>query len=231
MVRILSAGAMALLVAGCSSSIPANAVFACSGALCPAGLQCRAGYCFPLGGDGGCFPHQCESSDLNCGELDDGCGSTVQCGSCTSPESCGGGGHPNVCGCAAPSDSQLCDDAGFKCGPLTRADSCGKLRSVACGVCGAGQVCAAAATGASCLPCSPETDAVFCARHLASCGELSSQDNCEHPRVASCGACAGCAADGGSCCLARGQPCVAAGDCCDGRGCFNGRCEATDGGF
>ncbi|GAB4570092.1 MAG: hypothetical protein Tsb0020_24650 [Haliangiales bacterium] len=57
------------------------------------------------GNDGGmstppdaCVPAVC-GADL-CGTIDDGCGGTATCGlSCNDPESCGGGGEDNVCGC------------------------------------------------------------------------------------------------------------------------------------
>jgi hypothetical protein len=34
----------------------------------------------------------------NCGTIADGCGSTVDCGMCVSPQTCGGGGTANLCG-------------------------------------------------------------------------------------------------------------------------------------
>jgi hypothetical protein len=33
-----------------------------------------------------------------CGSISDGCGSTLDCGSCPTGETCGGGGAPNQCG-------------------------------------------------------------------------------------------------------------------------------------
>jgi len=76
----------------------------------------------------------CPSPD-NCGTLSDGCGGTVTCGpACTAPKTCGGGGTPNVCGCAG---AKTCP-AGMTCG--TAPDGCGGM--VACGTCGAGQTCA-----------------------------------------------------------------------------------------
>jgi len=220
-------GLSLLLLAGCAdSSPPPGAVFACSGTLCPANYQCRDGYCFPLGGDGGCVPRGC-IGDLHCAEISDGCGGTVQCGECAAPKTCGGGGKPNVCGCTGESEQSLCSDAGFTCGAHSRTDHCGVERAVTCGACAAGQVCAPTF---SCVSCVAETDVAFCARHNASCGMLSALDNCASLRALSCGTCSGCAADGGACCLARGQSCSYAYECCDGRSCFNGRCERLDGG-
>jgi hypothetical protein len=34
----------------------------------------------------------------NCGTLADGCGGLLNCGACTAPDTCGGGGLANVCG-------------------------------------------------------------------------------------------------------------------------------------
>jgi hypothetical protein len=39
----------------------------------------------------------CASLLANCGEVEDGCGNAVSCGSCMSPETCGGDGQPNIC--------------------------------------------------------------------------------------------------------------------------------------
>jgi uncharacterized repeat protein (TIGR01451 family) len=39
----------------------------------------------------------CPAGD-NCGSVSDGCGDMLDCGTCTAPETCGGGGTPNVCG-------------------------------------------------------------------------------------------------------------------------------------
>jgi hypothetical protein len=44
----------------------------------------------------GCTPAVCPPNA--CGDLDDGCGGTVACGTCKPPTSCGGGGVPNRCG-------------------------------------------------------------------------------------------------------------------------------------
>ncbi len=46
----------------------------------------------------GCVPKSCASQGKNCGQIDNGCGTTIDCGGCTGTETCGGGGEPNVCG-------------------------------------------------------------------------------------------------------------------------------------
>jgi len=40
----------------------------------------------------------CAAEGANCGMIADGCGGTLDCGTCTLPQTCGGGGTPNVCG-------------------------------------------------------------------------------------------------------------------------------------
>jgi hypothetical protein len=48
--------------------------------------------------DASCSPITCAAEDVNCGSLSDGCGNTLQCGTCTVPETCGGAGTSGVCG-------------------------------------------------------------------------------------------------------------------------------------
>ena len=47
---------------------------------------------------GSCTPSSCATLGKNCGSVSDGCGGTLTCGSCSSPQTCGGGGVTNVCG-------------------------------------------------------------------------------------------------------------------------------------
>jgi hypothetical protein len=95
----------------------------------------------------------------------------------------GGGGG----GCTPASDAALCLALGVSCGPASGADNCGQQRSITnCGGCGDGSAC----REGRCVACTPESDAVFCERLFASCGEVSDLDNCDRPRtVTSCGAC------------------------------------------
>jgi hypothetical protein len=48
--------------------------------------------------DSWCTPTTCCALNANCGSLPDGCGGTLDCGTCTAPLSCGGDGTPNHCG-------------------------------------------------------------------------------------------------------------------------------------
>jgi hypothetical protein len=45
-----------------------------------------------------CVPTTCAALNANCGSLPDGCGGTLQCGTCTLPDVCGAGATPNRCG-------------------------------------------------------------------------------------------------------------------------------------
>lgn len=59
------------------------------------------------GGDGDeCTPVTCAELEATCGELDDGCGGTLACGSCNHPAVCGGRGAANLC--AIPEADREC---------------------------------------------------------------------------------------------------------------------------
>src|SRR6185312_10063475 len=61
-----------------------------------------------------CTPRTCAGSSYTCGWNGDGCGGTIQCGACGSPEFCGGGGFSR-CGDPPP-------DGGSACVPRTCAE-------------------------------------------------------------------------------------------------------------
>jgi hypothetical protein len=48
----------------------------------------------------GCVPRTCAQVNVSCGPAGDGCGNLIPggCGTCTPPETCGGGGTPGQCG-------------------------------------------------------------------------------------------------------------------------------------
>ncbi|TMA78737.1 MAG: hypothetical protein E6J77_20785 [Deltaproteobacteria bacterium] len=66
---------------------------------CTSGDTCAGGTCAgtldPLCT---CTPTTCAAQGKNCGTILDGCGGTLTCGTCTAPQTCGGGGIANVCG-------------------------------------------------------------------------------------------------------------------------------------
>jgi hypothetical protein len=56
------------------------------------------GPCNPANGQCTCTPKTCAQLGFNCGAVSDGCGGTLNCGTCTGGQTCGGGGAANVCG-------------------------------------------------------------------------------------------------------------------------------------
>ncbi|HSQ67924.1 MAG TPA: hypothetical protein VLM85_32160 [Polyangiaceae bacterium] len=98
-----------------------------------------------------CTPTTCAAQGKNCGTISDGCGGTLSCGTCTSPQTCGGGGTPNVCGTCTPTS---CTAQGKNCGTIS--DGCGGTLS--CGTCtspqtcGGGGVANVCGTGSSAMP-------------------------------------------------------------------------------
>src|SRR4051812_14165497 len=46
----------------------------------------------PPDGPVGCGLRTCASEHASCGPIGDGCGAVIQCGSCSAPNFCGGGG-------------------------------------------------------------------------------------------------------------------------------------------
>ena len=93
---------------------------------------------------GTCKPTTCAKEGANCGPIADGCGGLIKdCGTCKSPEICGGGGKPSVCG------NSLAPDGGSPCKPRTCAavgancgfigDGCGG--TLDCGTCTPPAIC------------------------------------------------------------------------------------------
>jgi len=90
------------------------------GNACGIGERCENGTCMT------CPDPNCAAVGANCGVLSDGCGLSVDCGTCqVMGETCGGGGVPNVCGSTSicgdgmVTGSEACDD-----GDLQNGDGC-----------------------------------------------------------------------------------------------------------
>lgn len=83
-----------------------------------------------------CQPTTCQAAGANCGSMPDGCGQVIQCGSCTAPEVCGGGGAANVCGTGTCTPT-TCAAEGKNCGTIS--DRCSDVLS--CGSCTAPETC------------------------------------------------------------------------------------------
>jgi hypothetical protein len=95
-----------------------------------------------------CTPQTCMSQNIGCGPAGDGCGGTLQCGPCTSPQTCGGGGQLGQCGYpdAGPCMPTTCQALGIQCGPA--GDGCGGL--LQCGNCTSPQTCGGGGTSGMC---------------------------------------------------------------------------------
>ncbi|RKH04282.1 kelch repeat-containing protein [Corallococcus carmarthensis] len=109
----------------------------------------------------------CASEGKNCGAIPDGCGFTLNCGTCGTGQLC----EANVCVSCTPT---TCAEQGKNCGSIP--DGCGGTLS--CGSCSGTDVCNANV----CVSCTPTT----CAAQGRSCGPLS--DGCGG--TLSCGTCA-----------------------------------------
>lgn len=116
----------------------------------------------------------CSSLGFDCGEVADGCGGSMICGTCAAPTICGGSGTANVCGCT-PTVS--CATVQASCGQVT--DDCGSV--LECGSCEAPLVCGGGGTANAC-GCTPT---VTCDSVQATCGTIT--DDCGN--VLECGTC------------------------------------------
>ena len=82
----------------------------------------------------------CAQLGLACGSAGDGCGMTLNCGTCPAGQTCGGSGMPGVCGatsCVPLTKDQACTTKGLDCG--TVGDGCGG--TVSCGTCASNASC------------------------------------------------------------------------------------------
>jgi hypothetical protein len=90
-------------------------------------------------GSGGCIPTTCQALGTDCGQVADGCGALLDCGTCADGASCGIV-TANVCTaldglCVPALAADVC--AGKECG--SEGDGCGD--TVVCGSCGANEAC------------------------------------------------------------------------------------------
>jgi Calcineurin-like phosphoesterase len=156
-------------------------------------------------------PALCLAANANCGTIPDGNGGTVNCGTCTAPQTCGGGGTANQCGCTV----KTCPagNTGDSCGAIP--NGCGG--SLNCG-CATGDTCSASANGTcqpACVPTSCGSGGVG-----AACGTLA--DGCGGTITCTCPvgeACTnGTCQTGGTCtpttCAAQGKNCGSLPDGC-----------------
>ena len=86
-----------------------------------------------------CVPTSCAAQLASCGTIADGCGATLNCGSCPTGQTCGAGGVPNICASTGASPTPgACTPGQWT---LSTVDSAGDVgRYSAIGVDGAGTV-------------------------------------------------------------------------------------------
>ncbi len=156
-----------------------------------------------------CTPKTCAQMGANCGQVADGCGGLLNCGTCTAPDSCGGGGVANQCGNYCTMTT--CGAQGANCGII--ADGCGGTLN--CGTCTSPDICGGGGTPNICgaPPCTPRS----CTDVGAQCGAIS--DGCGG--TINCGTCAAPAICGGG-----GVPNV-----CGTGTCTPGNCGTASCGF
>jgi hypothetical protein len=168
-----------------------------------------------------CVPTVCSRQGVSCGPAGNGCGGALQCGECTAPQTCGGGGTSSVCGGGCV--PKTCAELGYNCGPA--GDGCGGALS--CGTCtapqtcgGAGQssVCGANDAGAPCVPTTCVKLGFNCGPAGDGCGGSLSCGTCTAPET--CGGGGKASVCGGGCvpktCAELGYDCGPAGDGCGG---------------
>lgn len=129
-----------------------------------------------------CTPLTCSSFPAGtCGQQGDGCGGlTADCGTCTAPQTCGGGGVPGQCGApdAGSCQPQTCTQQKIGCG--SASDGCGDV--IQCGNCPSGSSC----VGGQCIAndagtCSPKSCAeqgLECGVASDGCGDIIQCPNC-----------------------------------------------------
>ena len=99
-------------------------------------------------GQAACVPKTCAQQGFSCGPAGDGCGGTLNCGTCTGLETCGGGVVANQCGCTAAGNT--CDPANISAQVCKPGSGC-----VQCLIdtdCAAGFGCADPGTGLGVQP-------------------------------------------------------------------------------
>jgi len=184
----------------------------------------------------GCTPKTCAQLGFNCGMNSDGCGNIISCGTCSSPETCGGGGGFSVCGMPTMSPDagmactpKTCAQLGFDCG--MNSDGCGNTLS--CGTCtapafcggGGFSMCGTMGVGGDAATCVPKTCLQLgfnCGPAGDGCGNMLSCGTCMSPDTCGGGGpglCGNPTPDGGGVCTPKtcaqlGFTCGPAGDGC-----------------
>jgi len=195
---------------------------ACDGACCAEDAVCTPGGC--------CEPTSCGDLDAQCGSPSDGCGGTLDCGTCGPLSECGVDWQ---CACAnAECDGACCDAAEVCFGGGCCAPSCGGAS------CGDDDGCGGLCAG-SCAETFANCEAGACVCQYITCGEscCGPGEPCEAGECVACQTdCAGkaCGADDGCEGLCDG-PCPGEhelclfGQCeCDNAPCGDGCCDVDE---
>ena len=198
-------------------------------------------------GEGGtCHPLTCAKLGYDCGKTGDGCGGTIDCGSCKSPETCGGGGKFSTCGGDGPCKPKTCADLGANCGP--EGDGCGNL--LQCGTCKAPDICGGGSKpsvcgtngpahpdggleGGACVPRTCASQGITCGPAGDGCGNALACGSCTTPGdTCGGGGVNGKCGQGSSCtpqtCGGLGFNCGPAGDGCGNLIASCGTCTSPD---
>jgi hypothetical protein len=157
---------------------------------CPPGQQCGGGgvygKCVPIpDASSSCVPRTCMQQVVMCGPAGNGCGASLDCGPCTPPQTCGGGGVPGHCG-GTTCTPLTCAQQNISCGPA--GDGCGA--SLNCGPCPPGQTCGGGGVpgqcgGTTCMPVSCAAQNIACGPASDGCGNLQQCGPC--PPGQTCG--------------------------------------------
>jgi hypothetical protein len=203
-----------------------------------ASICCAAGQVqYPTGTC--CTPKTCTELGNNCGSVSDECGGTLECGACTAPESCGGAGLDNRCGCTPACDGKQCgaDDG---CGGTCQTGSCPVCQTCSGGVCqpvvsdpacDGDQACVGGVCQAVCLPLFTECASVDqCCQETPTLCEniLPDLKWCCRPLLGSCADVPPEMQGGNVCCPVEGQinnPICVGDVCCLGAA---NSCSSTD---
>jgi hypothetical protein len=188
---------------------------------------------------GSCTPKTCADQMIDCGSAGDGCGNAIQCGQCTAPLTCGGGGVSGQCGYpdAGACTPLSCTDQGLNCGPA--GDGCGN--TIQCGPCNPPETCGGGGVAGVCgYPdagaCIPQTCSQLgfnCGPAGDGCGNEIMCGNCAPPETCGGGGIGGVCGfpDGGTCpaltCAQQNITCGPAGDGC-GNEIMCGTCNLPD---
>jgi MYXO-CTERM domain-containing protein len=130
---------------------------------------------------GTCVPIKVCPAPYNCGMAPDGCNGMINCGTCTAPQTCGGGtpSNPNVCGCTPKTTCP----AGFNCG--TAPDGCGGM--IKCGTCTAPQTCGGGTPSnpnvCGCTPLTTCPAGLNCGSASNGCGGMIQCGSCTAPQT------------------------------------------------